>query len=82
MFPGLHPMAMMSTTNRGAYCGAPPPFAPPLFTPVPGQNNSQQGSSDYQVNRDNFVSGNYFVGLVKFNFSILLIGNNLPLHSE
>ncbi|XP_050683681.1 insulin-like growth factor 2 mRNA-binding protein 1 isoform X3 [Leptidea sinapis] len=44
MFPGLHPMAMMST--RG-YCGAPPPFPPPIYAPL-GSQGAQQGAGDSQ----------------------------------
>ncbi|XP_077302300.1 IGF-II mRNA-binding protein isoform X4 [Arctopsyche grandis] len=58
MFPGLHPMAMMSTTSRGAYCGGPPPYAPPLYTPVPGQANSQQGTGDYQETTYLYIPNN------------------------
>lgn len=47
MFPGLHPMAMMST-GRG-FCGAPPPFPPPIYAPLPGQGGAQQGAGDSQV---------------------------------
>ncbi|GBP14076.1 Insulin-like growth factor 2 mRNA-binding protein 3, partial [Eumeta japonica] len=46
MFPGLHPMAMMST-GRG-FCGAPPPFPPPIYTPIPGHSSAQQGAGDSQ----------------------------------
>lgn len=46
MFPGLHPMAMMST---GRYCGAPPPFPPPIYAPLAGQGGAQQGAGDSQV---------------------------------
>lgn len=47
MFPGLHPMAMMST-GRG-FCGAPPPFPPPIYAPLAGQGGAQQGAGDSQV---------------------------------
>lgn len=46
MFPGLHPMAMMST---GRFCGAPPPFPPPIYAPLAGQGGAQQGAGDSQV---------------------------------
>lgn len=46
MFPGLHPMAMMST---GRFCGAPPPFPPPIYAPLTGQGGAQQGAGDSQV---------------------------------
>lgn len=54
MFPGLHPMAMMSTvgfglprsgpSNMGMY-GTSPTSYPPLYpTPIPGQAPSQQSN--------------------------------------
>lgn len=46
MFPGLHPMAMMST-GRG-FCGAPPPFPPPIYASIAGQGGAQQGAGDSQ----------------------------------
>ncbi|XP_053624945.1 insulin-like growth factor 2 mRNA-binding protein 1 isoform X8 [Plodia interpunctella] len=56
MFPGLHPMAMMST-GRG-FCGAPPPFPPPIYAPLAGQGGAQQGAGDSQV-RDDLTETTY-----------------------
>ncbi|XP_014366442.1 insulin-like growth factor 2 mRNA-binding protein 1 isoform X1 [Papilio machaon] len=47
MFPGLHPMAMMST-GRG-FCSAPPPYPPPIYAPLPGRGGAQQGAGDSQT---------------------------------
>ncbi|XP_013179170.1 PREDICTED: insulin-like growth factor 2 mRNA-binding protein 1 isoform X7 [Papilio xuthus] len=47
MFPGLHPMAMMST-GRG-FCSAPPPYPPPIYAPMPGRGGAQQGAGDSQT---------------------------------
>ncbi|XP_038216474.1 insulin-like growth factor 2 mRNA-binding protein 1 isoform X2 [Zerene cesonia] len=55
MFPGLHPMAMMST--RG-YCGAPPPFPPPIYAPLSGQGGAQQGAGDSQETTYLYIPNN------------------------
>ncbi|XP_049885060.1 insulin-like growth factor 2 mRNA-binding protein 1 isoform X1 [Pectinophora gossypiella] len=55
MFPGLHPMAMMST---GRYCGAPPPFPPPIYTPLAGQGGAQQGAGDSQETTYLYIPNN------------------------
>lgn len=55
MFPGLHPMAMMST-GRG-FCGAPPPFPPPMYAPLPGQG-AQQGAGDSQETTYLYIPNN------------------------
>ncbi|CAB3225312.1 unnamed protein product [Arctia plantaginis] len=56
MFPGLHPMAMMST-GRG-FCGAPPPFPPPIYAPLPGQGGAQQGAGDSQETTYLYIPNN------------------------
>ena len=56
MFPGLHPMAMMST-GRG-FCGAPPPFPPPIYTPMAGQGSAQQGAGDSQETTYLYIPNN------------------------
>ncbi|KAI5636424.1 KH domain-containing protein [Phthorimaea operculella] len=55
MFPGLHPMAMMST---GRYCGAPPPFPPPIYAPMAGQGGAQQGAGDSQETTYLYIPNN------------------------
>lgn len=55
MFPGLHPMAMMATSGRGPYCGAPPPFAPSLYSPAPGP---QAGAGDAQETTFLYIPNN------------------------
>lgn len=69
MFPGLHPMAMMST-GRG-FCGAPPPFPPPIYAPLPGQGGAQQGAGDSQV----------FIGNLRFVLSSHTSTVVCPCHS-
>ncbi|XP_047524989.1 insulin-like growth factor 2 mRNA-binding protein 1 isoform X3 [Pieris napi] len=54
MFPGLHPMAMMSTR----YCGAPPPFPPPIYAPLSGQGGAQQGAGDSQETTYLYIPNN------------------------
>ncbi|XP_045458455.1 insulin-like growth factor 2 mRNA-binding protein 3 [Melitaea cinxia] len=56
MFPGLHPMAMMST-GRG-FCGAPPPFPPPIYAPLAGQGGAQQGAGDSQETTYLYIPNN------------------------
>lgn len=56
MFPGLHPMAMMST-GRG-FCGAPPPFPPPIYAPLAGQSGAQQGAGDSQETTYLYIPNN------------------------
>ncbi|KAM3969025.1 IGF-II mRNA-binding protein isoform 2-T2 [Aphomia sociella] len=56
MFPGLHPMAMMST-GRG-FCGAPPPFPPPIYAPMAGQGGAQQGAGDSQETTYLYIPNN------------------------
>ncbi|XP_004929905.3 insulin-like growth factor 2 mRNA-binding protein 1 isoform X4 [Bombyx mori] len=55
MFPGLHPMAMMST-GRG-FCGAPPPFQPPMYAPLAGPG-AQQGAGDSQETTYLYIPNN------------------------
>lgn len=74
MFPGLHPMAMMST-GRG-FCNAPPPYPPQIYAPaaLAGRGGAQQGAGDSQVinpmllikhapklNRNKHIAFNVFV---------------------
>ncbi|XP_072930349.1 insulin-like growth factor 2 mRNA-binding protein 1 isoform X4 [Epargyreus clarus] len=56
MFPGLHPMAMMST-GRG-FCGAPPPFPPPMYAPLAGQGGATQGAGDSQETTYLYIPNN------------------------
>ncbi|XP_063393909.1 insulin-like growth factor 2 mRNA-binding protein 1 isoform X1 [Cydia fagiglandana] len=57
MFPGLHPMAMMST-GRGGFCGATPPFPPPIYAPMAGQGGAQQGAGDSQETTYLYIPNN------------------------
>ncbi|XP_063837614.1 insulin-like growth factor 2 mRNA-binding protein 1 isoform X1 [Ostrinia nubilalis] len=56
MFPGLHPMAMMSTGR--SFCGAPPPFQPPIYAPLAGQGGAQQGAGDSQETTYLYIPNN------------------------
>lgn len=55
MFPGLHPMAMLSTGR--AFCGATPPFPPPMYAPMAGQG-AQQGAGDSQETTYLYIPNN------------------------
>lgn len=46
MFPGLHPMAMMST---GRFCSGPPPFPPQIYASLAAHGGAQLGAGDSQV---------------------------------
>lgn len=65
MFPGLHPMAMMST-GRG-FCGAPPPFPPPIYAPLAGQGGAQQGAGDSQETTYLYIPNNAVGAIIGTN---------------